>query len=184
MRLPSPLYPFLVLLALLGFASCLMTGGGLAIGKEKGDEANIKKTTTLELQSQLMSFAETAGNRLAQALDDIEQLGVPPRARYIVLSDTFSAITSALTIAVQPNPEIGLLDMTVLMTLGRLIYEGNNLLDLGPQVEPMVKAYRMLEKDIWDIADPVLSIQQQQELRHLITTWRQENPKQIVFTYI
>jgi hypothetical protein len=85
---------------------------------------------------------------------------------------------------VQPNPEIGLLDMTVLMTLGRLIYEGNNLLDLGPQVEPMVKAYRILEKDIWDSADPVLSIQQQQELRHLITTWRQENPKQIVFTYI
>jgi hypothetical protein len=48
----------------------------------------------------------------------------------------------------------------------------------------MVKAYRILEKDIWDSADPVLSIQQQQELRHLITAWRQENPKQIVFTYI
>ena len=48
----------------------------------------------------------------------------------------------------------------------------------------LVEDYRLLEEDIWRIADQVLTPDQQETLRSLIVEWHEENPDQILPWYV
>jgi hypothetical protein len=89
-----------------------------------------------------------------------------------------------VTIAASPNPAVGLLDIVVLTTLGRLIYEEHHHKQYGNLVQPVIAALRVLEMDIWRVASKVLTPAEQQELRALIHAWRRQYPAQTAFAYI
>ena len=88
------------------------------------------------------------------------------------------------TIAAEPNPQVGLLDMVAVTTLGRIIYEENVRRKYGKSTEVLGGGFRQLEKDIWRIAAKVLTNEQQAELRQLILLWRKNNPDKVVYNYL
>lgn len=154
-----------------------------AFSKQDREEKS-GQMTAVELQSELMSFADRFATVLTQAFYDFEARGPKPQARYMVLSDIAYSTAAVFTIAAGPNPEVAMLDMVVLATIGRMIYEEHWSKELGDPVEDMVEGFRKVESDIWFIAQRVLTSEGQQELRHLIRQWRQENPRDVFFQYL
>jgi hypothetical protein len=142
------------------------------------------RTTQLQLQSQLMSYADELAAILGQATTDVFEQNPKIEVRYLVRRDFILSVAAAFTIAAGPNPEVALLDMVVIVTLGRMIYEEHWQKQLGKLVEPIFRAYKQLEADIWSIAAGVLTPREQQDLRGLIRTWRRNRPGQLLFTHI
>jgi hypothetical protein len=140
--------------------------------------------TEVELQSELMSYADRFASIITQALEDYETLNPPPQARQVILSDLVYSISSVYTIAAQPNPQVGLLDMVAVTTLGRIIYEDNMRRKYGKSTEVLAAGFRQMEKDIWSISAKVLSSEQRGEMRQLILYWRKNNPHKVVYNYL
>jgi hypothetical protein len=140
--------------------------------------------TEVELQSELMSYADRFVSILAQAFEDFETLDPTPDARHAIMGDTVYSLSAVFTIAADPNPQTALLDMVVLTTLGRMIYQDNMRRKYGTPVEVMARGYRHMETDIWAIAVKVLAKEQQEELRQIILQWRKQNPDKVIFNYL
>jgi hypothetical protein len=152
-----------------------------SISEEKRQSPS--QMTEAELQSALMSFADRYAETLFQAFDYFEPQAPTSKARLIVLSDTIYSSTATFTIAAEPNPEIALLDIVVLTTLGRMIYEEHWQVKFGEAVAPMVKGFRKLEADIWQILARLFTAEQQEELRNLIRAWRKNHPLLLTFAF-
>jgi hypothetical protein len=142
-------------------------------------ESTPAKLTQLQLQSELMGFAERLSAFIAQPIRDPQF-----RANALLLGNQVLIMTSAVTIAASPNPAVGLLDMVVLVTLGRMIYEEHYHKQYGNLVQPVIAALRVMEADIWRIASKVLTPAEQQDLRALIHAWRRQHPAQTGFAYM
>ena len=91
----------------------------------KKDKQKDYVMTEIELQSELMSYADRFASILAQSFEDFDALGPSPESRRFVLDDMVHAVSSAFTTAAEPNPQTALLDMVTIATLGRMIYEDN-----------------------------------------------------------
>ena len=139
--------------------------------------------TEVELQSELMSYADRFASILAQSFEDFDALSPSPESRRFVLDDMVHAIASAFTTAAEPNPQTALLDMVAITTLGRMIYEDNIRRKYGKPIEVMARGFGELENDVWQIAAKILTIEQQHELRAIILEWRKRNPNKIIYNY-
>ncbi len=140
--------------------------------------------TEVELQSDLMSYADRFASILIQSFEDFDAQGPTLKARRFVLGDVVYSLSSVFTIAADPNPQVALLDMIAVTTLGRIIYEDNIIQMYGEKIEIMIEGFQELETDIWQISSKVLTNEQQQELRKLIFQWRKQNPSKVVYNYI
>jgi len=140
--------------------------------------------TEVELQSELMSYADRFASIITGAFEDYETLNPKPQARQVILSDLVYSLSSIYTIAAEPNPQVGLLDMVTVTTLGRIIYEDNMRRKYGKSIEVLVAGFRQMEKDIWSISAKVLTSEQRGELRQLILYWRKNNPDKVVYNYL
>jgi hypothetical protein len=94
------------------------------------------------------------------------------------------SLSSVYTFAAEPNPQVGLLDLVSVTTLGRIIYEDNMRRKYGKSTEVLAAGFRQMEKDIWSIAAKVLTSEQRGELRQLILLWRKNNPDKVVHNYL
>ena len=150
----------------------------------KKDKKKDYVMTEVELQSELMSYADRFASIITQSLEDFETLKPSPEARQVILSDLVYSIWSMYTIAAEPNPQVGLLDMVAVTTLGRIIYEDNMRRKYGKSTTVLVAGFRQLEKDVWRVAAKVLTKEQQGELRQLILYWRKNNPDKVVYNYL
>jgi hypothetical protein len=140
--------------------------------------------TEVELQSELMSYADRFASIITQALEDFETLNPNPQARQFILSDLVYSLSAVYTIAAEPNPQVGLLDMVAVTTLGRIIYEQNIRRKYGKSTQVLAAGFRQMEKDIWSIAAKVLTSEQRGEFRQLILLWRKNNPDKVVYNYL
>ena len=140
--------------------------------------------TEVELQSELMSYADRFASIITQAMEDFETLNPKPQARQVILSDLVYSMSAVYTIAAEPNPQVGLLDMVAVTTLGRIIYEENIRRKYGKSTEVLGDGFRQMEKDIWSITAKVLTSEQRGELRQLILLWRKQNPDKVVYNYL
>lgn len=156
---------------------------GFASPKE-ADKKNDYVMTEVALQSELMSYADRFASIMTQAVEDVDTFKPGPETRHFIMSDGVYSISAVFTIAAEPNPQVALLDMVTLTTLGRLIYENNMRQKYGEPVEVVIKGFRQLEADIWGIAAKILSSEQQCELRELILEWKKRNPDQVVYNYV
>ncbi|MBT8363722.1 MAG: hypothetical protein KJP23_03390, partial [Deltaproteobacteria bacterium] len=176
---PFPHDLTVILLTLMFF----LTAHTLSFAAKK-DKKKGYVMTEVELQSELMSYADRFASIITQALEDFETLNPKPQARQVILSDLVYSISSVYTIAAEPNPQVGLLDMVVVTTLGRIIYEDNMRRKYGKSTQVMAAGFRQMEKDIWSIAAKVLTSEQRGELRQLILLWRKNNPHKVVYNYL
>ncbi len=163
----------------LGVAILMVSGVGQAGKKQKQDEYVV---TEAELQLELMSYADRYASVAAQAIDDSERMGSSPETRRVILADLVYSSAAAFTIAAEPYPQLALLDLVVLTTMGRVAFEDYWRPRLGAPVEPVIAAFEMLERDIWTVASPILDSAQQQELRERIETFHADNPELSTFS--
>jgi hypothetical protein len=171
----------LALTLTLGGAILMVSGVGHAAKKQKSDEYVL---TEAELQLELMSYADRYAAVAAQAIDDVERLGPPPETRRAILGDMVFSAAAAFTVAADADPQLALLDMVVMTTLGRIVCEDYWRPRLGDAVEPVVTAFEKLEQDIWTVAAPILDDAQQQELRERIDSFHADNPELSTFSHL
>jgi len=137
-----------------------------------------EKITPLELQSQLMSFADRfMGGVNATTMNYLlNNPNVTTIQRTLVEGRKLEAISAAVRIAAGINPEVSLLDMIVLVSLLKYSTEVDIIPKiLGEEAKILLIAYENLEKDIWSIASNALSKEQEKELHKLIEQWKKEH---------
>jgi hypothetical protein len=93
---------------------------------------------------------------------------------------------SGIEIAIGPNAVTNLLDMMAMTRLSRLVVESYWIPEiLGEELGAEFRTtYIDLEKDIWTVADGVLTQQHQEELEFLVDEWHAENPEQVYPWYV
>jgi hypothetical protein len=154
---------------------------------QKKDQKKIEETYVMneaELQAHLMGFADRFAAYISQGFETFDELAPPVESRRIVQGDAVYSMYAAFLIAAEEDPDPALLDMVVMVTLGRMIYEEHWLDKLSPSVQSMVAGFRKAEKDIWNIVALVLKPDQQQELLELIKQWRRNHPQELQFSYL
>jgi hypothetical protein len=164
-----------------GAAIVMVTGAGHAAKKPKPDAYVV---TEAELQLDLMSYADRYAAVVVQAFEDAERMGPPPETRRALLGDAVFSAAAAFTIAADPDPQLALLDMVVMTTLGRMVYEDYWRPRLGAPADPGIAAFEKLEMDIWTVAAPILDEAQQQELRERIETFHADNPELSTYSHL
>jgi hypothetical protein len=132
------------------------------------------------LEDQLRRFSARFGTRVALTTDQIMANAESPAEQLAMLSWRNVSLTTIVEMAVGPDVVTNLLDMIVVTTLTRLVLQDYWLPEvLGEDVgQALLETYRILEDDIWQIADQVLTSDQQASLRMLIAEWHRDNPDQ------
>jgi hypothetical protein len=131
-----------------------------------------------ELQQSLQRFSGTFSDRVSQAMSnlfDSDQVEI----RDTALREAILYLSSALSIATGPIPEVNLLDMVVFVRLCGDILEEHWIPTLyGGRGSDVLGEFRKSERELWGIADLVLGDREHRDLVALISSWRAENPEQ------
>jgi hypothetical protein len=176
------------LLLIVYLVAVFMLGPEAGYGAKKEDKDKNKditySITETELQAQVMAFADRYSAVISSA--NREYLARSPSAanRRAIRSQLVYSVADAFTIAAGPNPDTAFLDMVVMVTLGRMVFEQHYAKNYGNKVAPIVKGFQVAERDIWQIADRVLTKQQQKELMAMIRDWRRKHSDVVIFSYV
>jgi len=138
-------------------------------------------TSRQQLDDQVRRFADRFHSRMSIAADRIRRQPLEPEQFQSATYVRMMSRVSSVDIAIGPNAVTNLLDMMVLMTLSRMVIEQYWVPELfGEEIgRPLADASRAMEKDIWDIADAVLTPELQEEMRVMIRNYYDQNPDQI-----
>ena len=171
---------------LLRTCSCLLLAlvivsiaGGVVQGAEK-DKDTQEKTYVIneaQLQSHVMSFADRFASILDTAIAKFENLNPQGKNRYEVLELMTFSLHQAFLIAAESDPDVALLDMVSMVTLGRIFFEEEGQSRYGKMIVPVIAGYRKAETDIRKVAAIVLTPNQMLNLMKIIKRWRKENPE-------
>jgi hypothetical protein len=125
-----------------------------------------------------MAFADRYLNRLSEAVDTLEAQHPTPECRIAAHATKYYPSLTVLSLACEAEPESALLDLLVVVTLERMVWEGAWSQEVfGEQAPILTTAQRDVEADIWNVAASVLSPAQIQEMHDLIDQWRREHPE-------
>ena len=151
---------------------------------KKSDKDGVAIITDAELQSQVMAYADRYWSIMNSA--GIEYMAQSPSSDNlrIVRAQLVLSAADAFRIAAGPKPVASFLDMVVMVTLGRMIFEEHYAKQMGEEVTPVVDGFKIAEADIWEIADRLLTEKQHDDLMALITDWRRSNPDVVVFSSV
>jgi len=169
---------------LAGLLIIFFTGAAQAAKKKNDREDSPALMTQVELQAQVMAFADRFTSIISAAVGAYQVQAPSPENYKFVLSLTAYSMSSAFTIAAESNPVGALLDMVAMISLGRIIFEENLQEKFGSQIQPVIEGYRKAEKDIWQVSSKVLTSAQQQKLDALIHEWRSNNLEVLFFPSI
>jgi outer membrane protein OmpA-like peptidoglycan-associated protein len=169
--------PKLIILFFLSI--CLISAVESTAQSEGENEA--KQFTSAELQAAVMSFADSWASNITDAAGNFARQTTMPEARLHAERLKYNPIVAAFSIAAGPLPGPALLDMLVLVTLMRIVWEEHWYPKVyGEPAIGMVEELKKLESEIWSIGASVLTPQQRQELRGLISQWRKEHPDTVI----
>ena len=161
-------------LAITFLALIILTGCGGSSKTIPPPTAFVTATTTvstqapesvgpLELQAAVMAFADTSNSRFAQIARIIDGIGTP-QARLTAARMLVFDISSNVEIAAGPYPGIALLDMVVVTSLRRMVWEDFWIPQVfGKQAESVLEDFRTMEKDIWKLAARIMTPEQLDE---------------------
>lgn len=193
--LKSQQKPSLLLLCLT-LCCTYLAGCGMALAQRTedvvvapigdGEEVTTSSMTREELEDQVRRFADRYFTRVTLAANKVRSQKTTPEL--YLLMQQWKTVSSAtiVQIAIGPNAVTNLLDMLVVTTLSRILVEEYWVPEvIGESIgQEFVIAYRILEEDIWTVADAVLTADQQDDLRIMINEWRTANPDQIYPWYV
>jgi len=166
-----------VVVGLAAMASCASVGGSSAPRSTTFATTETSRKTQQEVQSDLMAFSDRYFAATLEAAKILESVLETPDGRYMAAAARMIALVTATDIAASPNPGGALLDMTVFVTLRRMVWEEYWMREVyGDAGQPVLDILLELEDDIWGIAAGVYSQEQLSELRELIHDWRSAHP--------
>lgn len=137
----------------------------------------------LQLQAALMSLADTNNARTAEAALIIERIGTP-QARLTAARMMVYDIAANVEMASGPYPGVAMLDMIVLASLRRMVWEEYWVPKFGPEAKPALEHFREMEEELWEDAAKVMTQEQLDELARTILKWRKKHPKQVSVNYV
>ena len=111
---------------LIALAIVSIVGGDVQGAKKaKGEDAKEKTyaITEAQLQSHIMSFADRFASILDTALAKFENFNPTGKTRYEVVELMTFSLHHAFIIAGESDPDVALLDMFSMVTLGRIFFE-------------------------------------------------------------
>jgi hypothetical protein len=135
------------------------------------------------LQAGVMRFADNFASLIYPATEDFAELGGTPEARIQGLTWAVGQNTAAFAIASGSSPVANLLDMIVLVSLGRRVHEEHYLKVLGEADRPMVAAFTSLDEEIWREADQMLAPEHLAAVRSTLDAWRKEHPEALATAF-
>ncbi len=168
----------LCLLLILTIVS--IAGGNVQGAKEEKEKDTKEKTYAIneaQLQSHLMSFADRFASIMDMSIAKFESFNPTGKTRYEVLELMTFTLHQGFLIAAESDPDVALLDMFSMVTLGRIFFEEEGQSRYGKLVVPVINGYRKAEADIRKVAAIVLTPNQMLNLMKIIQRWRKENPE-------
>jgi hypothetical protein len=167
--------------------SCASSGASSA-GRDESltaTETEERKKTQQEVQSELMAFSDRFFAGTLEAAKTLEGALETPESRYVAAAARLVGLMATTDIAASPNPGAALLDMTVYVTLKRMVWEAYWMPEVyGEAGRPVLETLRELEDDIWDITAGVYTPEQLAELRQLIDDWRAQHPDTVAVDFM
>ena len=162
--------------ALLGVLCALLL---VVPGPGQGASDDDATAQLSKLQTLLFDYADKYMSAIAQVtLEAQEREPEDPELRLRMHSLKLLITAAVQQLAVTPNPEATLLDMMVFATLHRIAFEEKWARErYGDDVDRILKAMRLLEKEIWNTAAGYLSEEQTTEVRTLIRDWKRKHPE-------
>jgi hypothetical protein len=129
------------------------------------------------VQEQVLRSADIflAGMTASTSTEKLRRDGAPI-SQVELQTVKISYMTTILALVTGPNAIGNLLDMIVLITRSRLIVEAYWLPEVyGEAARPFLEVCREAETQLWQIATPLLTAAQQEELRQTIHTLHQQD---------
>ncbi|MCJ2164502.1 MULTISPECIES: hypothetical protein [unclassified Pseudodesulfovibrio] len=140
--------------------------------------------TPQELQAAVMAFADTTNTRMAEAAAKLEEIGTP-QARITAARMLVFNLASNVEIAAGPYPGVALLDLIVVVSLRRMVWEDFWVPKVfGEPAKPIVGIFREVEKEVWELAAKIMDQEQMDELARVILLWRKNNPDKVAVNYV
>jgi hypothetical protein len=167
------------------FTTAVNVPGNIASDLSGGRKKPTERLPPSLLQTGVMRFADTFAARVTQASQEFADKADTPEARIQALTWSTGQSTSAYTIATGSNPNLAVLDMIVLVSLGRLVHEEYWLPKVwGEADRPMVEAFAQMEEKVWEVAKQVLSPEQQEAVRTTLRDWRNQHPDMGITAFV
>jgi hypothetical protein len=166
-----------VVVGVAAAVSCASSGVSGNGGDQTSTSAHASRKSEQEVQSELMAFADRYFASTLEAAKILESVSQTPQTRYMAASARVVALAVTTDIAASPNPGSALLDMTVFVTLRRMVWEDYWMPEVyGEAGLPVLDILREREEDIWEVASGVYTPEQLDVLRRLIGDWRSNHP--------
>jgi hypothetical protein len=138
-----------------------------------------------ELQSAVISYANRFIATVGQAAFRFEEKVPTKEGRLIASARKVYSLSAVTEIAAGPSPGASLLDLVVVSTLNRLVWEEYWRPQVfGMPATVMVEAFNTMEADAWEMAAKVMTGPQMEDLRELILDWYYDHPGQHAVDYI
>jgi hypothetical protein len=170
--------PILLLLAALSTGCSLLKWNAeltsrtfkTMIGMDSGTSVD-----PVDLQEQLLRSADIFLVGVTTSAEKLRRDGAPI-SQVDLQTLKISYTTTILALATGPNVIANLLDMVVLITRSRMMVEAYWLPEVyGESARPLLETCRETETQLWQIATPLLTATQQEELRQTIQTLHQQD---------
>lgn len=130
----------------------------------------------VEVQQTLLRFADEYSMRMSSAVDNFRR-GTNALTPVETLQTKIALSTETCAIASGPNAVANLLDMTVFVTVTRMVLEDYwQPRVFGESAQPMLEYCRTAETEVWRLAGAALTPAQLAELRAGIEAWQRQNP--------
>lgn len=178
---------FLLLCCALGVTAC---GTERAVTRRDPLEASSPRTAAfddLQVQSLVMSMADTYGAALGEAIYLIVRSErVDAKGRWLSQSFLRNGMGATLDIAAGPNPRVGLLDLLVLASLQSWSFE-KHWIESGIDAEigrQALDRLRAAEAELWESSRRVLSEAQIETLHGLVRNWIDAHPDRTVVSLV
>jgi hypothetical protein len=165
----------IVLALLVALAGCgiVQRVTGEAARKQARQEA--AKASSRALQQKVMRFGDQYMERVVRRTEQLAA-AVPGQVRLAVLDWQFTQATAAVQIAAGTNPITNAVDMVVMVSLNRRIVETTWIDRYGEAARPVLRTYRSLEEEAWQLLDGLGTADQRDELEAALARWFAENP--------
>src|SRR5262249_43244341 len=131
------------------------------------------------LQSELLRYADDFTGRTTEGANEYARRVNTSKARAEALNWKLALDSCALGIATGANPTANLIDFLALSTItGAFLEQRASSSELPGAFDLWLENSRVLETNAWNIAEHVLTTDQQQEVRTNITRWLVQNAKE------
>lgn len=135
-----------------------------------------EKFSMKEVQAGVMSFADSWAAMTGQASAYLAGKVGTQESRLHIKKFQFYSRVAVYDIAAGPNPGVAMLDMMVLTSLTRRVWENYWQETYGEPTKPMIKVLNELEGNIWGFAANILTPRQVEAMRELVNEWWAEHP--------